>query len=236
MNQTVHSWVPTAKKKNQGIWASFGVALIIEVGMVLAVLAWVLMHPPKALEQVIPLVISMLDTPKENKPAPLPPPPEPPKLQKTPTNVPKVATPAPAPVPELKPVEEAPLPAVVKPNAFTVPSTPAPPSAPAVVAPPPPPPAPTVDPALAYNVKLAAAVQLAFVVPGPASALGFKGRARVEFHLKDGVAGQVKIIQVSGLGAVDRAAIKAVETAVFPAPPAALAGKEGVYQIWVACY
>jgi TonB family protein len=89
---------------------------------------------------------------------------------------------------------------------------------------------------LAYNVKLAAAVQSAFVVPGPASALGFKGRARVEFHLKDGVVGQVKIIQVSGLGAVDRAAIKAVETAVFPAPPAALAGKEGVYQIWVACF
>jgi len=35
---------------------------------------------------------------------------------------------------------------------------------------------------------------------------------------------------------VDRAALKAVELAAFPAPPAALAGKEGVYQIWVACY
>ena len=237
MNQTVHAWMPTSKKNKLGIWASFGVALIIEVGMVLAVLAWVLMHPPKQLEQVIPLVISMLDTPKENKPTPVPPPPEPPKLQKTLANAPKVATPVQAPTPEPKPVEEAPLPAVTKPNAFTVPSAPTPP--PAVVAPPPPPPpppAPAVDPALAYNVKLAAAVQSAFVVPGPASALGFKGRARVEFHLKDGVVGQVKIIQVSGLGAVDRAAIKAVETAVFPAPPAALAGKEGVYQIWVACF
>jgi len=73
------------------------------------------------------------------------------------------------------------------------------------------------------------------VVPGPALALGFKGRARLEFHLRDGVASNVKIIQPSGLGAVDRAALKAVEAAAFPSPPPALAGKDGVYQIWVAC-
>jgi protein TonB len=95
---------------------------------------------------------------------------------------------------------------------------------------------PTVDPAIAYNSKLTAAVQAAFVMPAPAIALGFKGRARVEFHLRDGLASNAKIIQPSGLGAVDRAALKAVEAAAFPAPPAALAGKEGVYQIWVACY
>ena len=89
---------------------------------------------------------------------------------------------------------------------------------------------------MAYNVKLAAAVQAAFVVPGPAAALGFKGRARVEFHLRDGVVSNAKIIQGSGLGAVDRAALKAVEMASFPVPPTALVGKEGVYQIWVACY
>jgi protein TonB len=95
---------------------------------------------------------------------------------------------------------------------------------------------PAVDPALAYNIKLAAAVQAAFEVPGSAKALGFKGKARVEFSLRNGAASSIRIVQSSGLSAVDRAAVTAVQVASFPPPPSALQNKEGLYQIWVACF
>ena len=199
-------------------------------------MVWVIFHPPEDMVQVIPLVMSMLDVPKEEKPIPL----QPPEVKPPPTQS-KVAlaqpqTQAPVlPVPavsEVRPVEEPAPPMVAKPTAFSAPAASMAPPLPAVVAPS----VPTVDPALAYNIKLAAAVQAAFVVPGSASALGFKGRARLEFHLRDGIANNAKIIQPSGLGAVDRAALKAVEAAAFPSPPPVLAGKDGVYQIWVACF
>jgi protein TonB len=93
-----------------------------------------------------------------------------------------------------------------------------------------------VDPALAYNIKLAAAVQAAFEVPGSAKALGFKGKARIEFSMRNGVASTIRVIQSSGLAAVDRAAVAAVQVASFPHPPSALQNKEGFYQIWVACF
>jgi TonB family protein len=204
-------------------------ALAIELGIVGLVIVWVMMHPPEEIQQVIPLVMSLMEAPKETQP-------EPPKPQKIPEVMPKLKAPPQAQVaqvvPEVKPADEPPPPVLAKPNAFSAPPPPVQPAAAAPVNPPP----PVVDPAIAYNQKLSAAVQAAFVVPGPATALNFKGRARVEFHLKDGVVSNLKIIQASGLGAVDRAAMKAVEAAVFPAPPASLVGKEGVYQIWVACY
>lgn len=227
-------WAPTSKNKSsKSVWSSLGSALLIELGVVGAVMVWVVMHPPQELEQVIPLVMAMLEEPKLEKPLPpkppeVKPPPLPAKMAPTP---PKPQAPV---MPEVRPAQDVPPPVVAQANAFSTPA--------AAAAPPPPPsapvspPAPTVDPALAYNLKLAAAVQAAFVVPGPAAALGFKGRARVEFHLRDGLASNAKIIQPSGLGAVDRAALKAVEAAAYPAPPPALAGKDGVYQIWVACF
>jgi len=220
--------MPTSKKSNpKGIWSSLGSALLIELALVGVAVGWVIMHPHEEIVQVMPLVMSMLDAPKEVQPPPL-------KPTKVPEMQPKVKDVVPVlPVlPEVKPPEEPAPPVVAKPTVFSAPAPlPQPPAAAPVM-----PPAPVVDPALAYNVKLAAAVQAAFVVPGPAAALGFKGRARVEFHLRDGVVSNAKIIQGSGLGAVDRAALKAVEMASFPAPPTALVGKEGVYQIWVACY
>ena len=235
MSVPIPVWVPTSKKQAQGLWASLGPALLIELALVGGALVWVVMHPPEELQEVIPLVMSMIEEPKVDKPLP----PKPPEVKPPPVPVAKVVPvlktpmpPAPAPA-EVRPAEEPAPPVVAKTTAFSTPvaATP-PPPAPVVASPP----QPTVDPAIAYNSKLNAAVQAAFVVPAPASALGFKGRARVEFHLRDGVASNAKIIQPSGLGAVDRAALKAVEVAAFPAPPAALAGKEGVYQIWVACF
>jgi protein TonB len=211
----------------KGFWASALAALALEFGLVGIAIGWVTIHSPEELPQVVPLVMAMMDAPKEV----IPKQPEPPKL---PVVVPqtKAIAPVAQAVTERRPVEEPAPPMVTKPTAFSVPpvavqSMPVVPDNPAP---------PLVDPAIAYNSKLAAAVQAAFVVPGPATSLGFKGRTRLEFQLKDGVVSNVKILQASGLGAVDRAALKAVEVAVFPAPPSTLLGKEGIYQIWVACY
>lgn len=229
--QAYTAWTPTSKRAGpKGFWASALSALAIELGVVALVVVWVIMHPPEDMPQIIPLVMSMMDAPDKS----LPKPPKPPEPPKAPVVVPKTKTMPPVAQvsPEVRPVDEPAPPVLAKPNAF---SAPPPQVQPAAVAPALPVPQ-VVDPAVAYNLKLAAAVQSAFVVPGPAAALGFKGRARVEFHLKDGVVSNAKILQASGLGAVDRAALKAVEVAVFPVPPAALLGKEGVYQIWVACF
>jgi periplasmic protein TonB len=107
------------------------------------------------------------------------------------------------------------------------------------VAPPAPPPPTTasIDPAIlaAYDAKLTAAVQAAFHAPSTAADMNFKGRVRIEFNLRDGVVTNVRIDVPSGLGAVDRAAVKAVQMASYPFPPQALLGKDGTYQIWVAC-
>lgn len=222
------AWTPTSKKSNpKGFWSSLGSALLIELALVGVVVVWVIIHPQEEIVQVMPLVMSMLDAPKQVQPPPL-------KPTKVPEIQPKVKAVVPVlpAVPEVRPPEEPAPPVVAKPTAFSAPAhLPQPPAAAPVN-----PPAPVADPALAYNVKLAAAVQAAFVVPGPAAALGFKGRARVEFHLRDGIVSNAKVVQASGLGAVDRAALKAVEMASFPVPPPALVGKEGVYQIWVACF
>lgn len=215
------------RRRPKGFWSSALSALALELGLLGIAIVWVVMHPPEDMPQVVPLVMAMMEAPKEVIP-------KQPELPKLPVVVPqtKASAPVPQPVPERRPVEEPAPPMVAKPTAFSAPPVPVQ-STPVVPVNPSP---PLVDPAIAYNLKLAAAVQAAFVVPGPATALGFKGRTRVEFQLKDGVVSNAKILQASGLGAVDRAALKAVEVAVFPAPPPALLGKEGVYQIWVACY
>ena len=94
-----------------------------------------------------------------------------------------------------------------------------------------------IDPAVlaAYNAKLTAAVQAAFRVPNAAADIGFKGRVRIEFTLRNGVVTNIRVDVPSGLGPVDRAAVRAVQTANYPLPPQVLLGKDGTYQIWVAC-
>ena len=191
---------------------------------------------------LVPLSIETLAAPVVEKP------PEPDKV-KPPPMLPPVTqlvravapTPAPpAPVATPAPAPPAPVPApVVAAVTPTVSATPSPivaaapaPAAPAVSAPPPTA-ANVADPSQAYNAKLTAAAQAAFEVPGAVTALGFKGRARVEFNLRDAVAFAVHIVQSSGLGAMDRAALKAVQNAAFPQPPASLRGIELRYQIWV---
>jgi periplasmic protein TonB len=215
---------------NRRHWQSLAVALGLESLLIVGTFIWAGQHTSPIDREVIPLTLEMAEVPvPEKKPAP----PEVPKTEPTPKIQPKSApTPPSAAAPKVQTVlNDTPAPAATKaePPGTTTPSAPAPavaaPAAPAAV-----------DPALAYNIKLAAAVQAAFEVPGSAKALSFKGRARMEFSLHDGKVSAIRVLQSSGLSAVDRAATKAVEMASYPLPPAGLQNKEGVYQIWVACY
>ena len=228
-------------QRGSGLWAALAVALVVEACLVLGIGAYVLAHPPEVPVPVVPLSIEPIPTTEPEKP-PEPPPEKPPEPVKPPPVLP-------TPVPIAKAVQPTPpLPAQAAQAAPLTPSpapspepaqaaAPAPP-APAQQAPPAPPPqpsAPAIDPAIAYNAKLAAAVQAVYQVPIAATELEFRGRTRVEFSMQGGVLGAVRVVQTSGLGAADRAAVKAVQSAAFPAPPAALQGKDGLYLIWVNC-
>ena len=212
-------------------WQAFGSALGLEVALVAAVLGWMAAHPATPPEQVIPLSIETTvpaateKTPEPEKPKLVRPPEQPLPIPKPPA---RASTP-----PPLEPI--APLSSALV--ATPAPATPALQPVAASISPPAPAPipvsAPTIDPTPAYNAKLTAAAQAAFEVPGTVAALNFKGRARVGFKLRDGLASSIAIVQSSGLGAMDRAALKAVQTAAFPQPPPALQAKEMAYEIWV---
>lgn len=221
------------------LWQAFGLALLIELVALLCALIWMTKATAPVVQPVVPISIDLLkpDAPPEPeiRQQAAPPKPEPhlPALQAV-LPVPRVVQPA---------MASPQAPAVVAPSETVVVAAVASqsnPSSSAVLANQPvsaaTPPLAIVDPAPAYNAKLAAAVQAAFELPAVASALNFKGRTRIEFALHDGLASTIRVIVSSGLGAVDRAAVKAVQAAVFPSPPAALQGKEGGYQIWVACF
>jgi periplasmic protein TonB len=229
-------------------WQAFASALGLEAAVLGIAIAWLVTHPPQPPEKIVPITIDAVVEPAVQKPvAPEPEKikPPPPVMRPLPVPVPAVkpiarmqppptpqgaparaSVPAPSPVP----VQDAVAPPPSPPTAYTVPAAATPPPLA-----PPPPVAAAVDPSPAYNAKLAAAVQAVFEVPAAAAALSFKGRTRVEFSLRDGVVSAARVIQTSGLGAADRAAIKAVQAAVYPPPPPALQGKENSYQIWVAC-
>lgn len=239
---------PRANVQRQ--WQSFMAALSLEGLVVLAVVAWLAAHPSVVPERVTPLSIDpslpekLEPTPplKQITPLPLPPIPTPKPQRSVPAPVPAQtlqSVPVPVPTPIPAPVS-APAPSPTpSPEPVAPQLTPNPVAAVKAALPPPPPQAPAmapaIDPTMAYNAKLAAAVQAAFEVPATAAALNFKGRARVEFSLVDGAVSAIRVVQSSGLGAADRAALKAVQMAAFPPPPPALQGKPGSYQIWVAC-
>lgn len=205
---------------------------------------------PERIETVrIDVMPTPPSTPRPPPPTPTPPPPTPPpQARRTPPRQPPVRLFAAHVVPQTpQRAQQPPVPqsdAQPQPHpevtAATVPvSVPTPepaPSAPAVAAVAAPPlPSATTDPAViaAYNARLNAAVQAVFRVPSAAADMGFKGRVRVQFALRDGVVSDIQVLQPSGLPMVDRAAVVAVQSAKYPLPPAVLQGKNGIYQIWV---
>ncbi len=156
---------------------------------------------------------------------PQPKPPEPPKVQ--------------PPVPHhMTPVPRLVTPPTVQPAAPLVEKSTEP--TPFVEKPPlqsPPQPSPNLDKSAAeiatYAGQIRAAVQSALIYPQAALAMSYSGRARVEFSLKDQQASAARILISSKIGLFDRAALAAVISASYPAPPAALAGQQKTYQVWV---
>ncbi len=250
--------LPTRRNAQPRLGRAFAAALGIELCLALALFAWLVARPTQMPAPVVPLRIEPLPSPEPEKPAPKPPeaPPTPPPPPAKPVATPPPAKPLQRPLPPST-VPPPPAPAATAAPAAPLTPSPAPAPAPEPVAarsapvaarsapvapaaaptppPAPPPPASGADPAIAYNAKLAAAVQAVYQVPPTATDLEFRGRTRVEFSLRDAVVGNTKVVQSSGLAAADRAAVKAVQSANFPAPPEALQGKEGQYHIWVNC-
>ncbi len=214
-------------------WSALGIALTLEGLGLGAGLAWVAAHPP-APPPLTALPIAIEAPPvAAPPPEPLPPPPKeaPPPPKPAPMAPAHVAPPKPAPAPPPALVaptpSEQPVAATPAPAAQTVSAPP--------VAPPPalPPPKGPIGPSSEYIAKVRAAVQAAFVYPPAAKALEFSGRTRVAFHLMDGHPGGAHVLVGSGMGLVDKAALQAVTSAEYPAPPAELRGVDSGYEIWI---
>lgn len=203
---------------------AFSLAVLLEIILLLGV--GVVMAGSENEKPVLkPVTITLLE---EEKPVEKPPekPPEP-KLPKPKVMQSKRQTPRPVTPPPVAQV----LPVASVPTAFTRP-VPPPPVAPA------PAPASAPDTSKAkiseiYAAKVHAAVQTAHNYPPAAAALHFSGRVRVEFHLRDGVPGNPRLLEPSGYGIIDRSALSAVQNAHYPEPPHELRGEDIVYQVWV---
>ena len=187
--------------------------------------------PPKLSAPVaLTIVVAVAPPTPITPPKPIPPQPKPkpvPKPAITPRRT-KPVPPAPAPVAVTK---TEPLTQTPKPTAFTEPvATP--------VQPPPPDPAPAApskaDMHAEYQDKVRAAVQAAVYYPPIAAAMHYSGRVRVEFRLIDGTPSDTRIVTSSNIGMLDRAALQAVQSAHYPAPPEVLRGKNQLFQIWIA--
>ena len=206
-------------------WRALGWAALLELLLIAGMVVWVQAHPPADKPVPIALTLEMPAPAVEKLPRPPEPLPTPPQAVTTRAPAPRlVATvPAPAPAPATPtPAEPAPASVVEAPQAFTAP----PPQPPA-------PAAPAADHHAEYAALVKGAVQSAVVYPPGAVALNFRGRARIEFRLRDSVPSQVRLLASSGLGMADRAALQSALLASYPAPPAALQGRDETYQVWV---
>jgi len=218
MNTATPSAQPTALP-----WGStWGIALLIEGALILGLAALVV--PAVKSPEPDPVNVLFDDTP-------------PPKAE---------------PLKPIKPVVVKNLPVpVVKPQVVTAPQpetppTPAPSKAEPVTvaaesayvqpAPPPPPPAPLAGPndkELEFAARVKAAIQAAVIYPMAAKQMGYRGKAVVEFIYRDGTVMQIRVVQGSGLGMIDNAALAAVSAARFPSPPETLKGKDVPYRVTV---
>jgi protein TonB len=217
-----------SEKNRRHALQAFGMALLIEAGLVAgaAVILVGAISVKQALSEPVPITLVTDEPEKPAEPKPLPPPPQPqPKLKAQVKPVPPKLQ-APPPPQDAPPVSPDPAPVAAVQTAF---------AEPAPVPPPPPPPSQSgkVDPALEYAAKVRAAVQAAHSYPLAAAAIRFSGRVRVEFHLRDAVPGEARVLVPCGVGFIDHAALQAVQSARYPEPPTDLRGRDNLYQVWV---
>ena len=220
MSVTVNSaGMPPRGPHRQGYFGrGLVIAALLEAGLIMA-LVWVSNQkapppPPKPKRIAIHMV-----QPAPPKPKPKPVPPKP-VVQPKPKPVPKpVPQPKPQPVVHHIP-KPSPKPLVAKTPAPTAPVVP---PSPPVTAPPPPPPPPAPSPsaqkaALAeYAALVRARVQADTRVPEAVRLMHLRGTAIVAFELTpSGRLVSAQIAQSSGISAIDKAALAAVENTSYP--------------------
>ncbi|CDQ11181.1 Putative TonB family protein [Acidithiobacillus ferrivorans] len=210
------SWAPQRPKGH------FGRALLIGAVLEVVLVGGLILGssnapPPKPMVKKI-IAIHMVQ-PAPPKPKPVPPPPKP---VVHPKPVPK---PLPHPIPQPKPVVQhvpAPKPLMAK---TPLPTAPVVPPSPPVTTPPPPPPPPPPAPSMAareaavdqYAGIVRARVQADAHVPEAVRLMHLSGTAVITFRLTP--SGQLlwaKIAQSSGVGPIDKAALKSVEEGAYP--------------------
>ncbi len=201
--------------QNDGLKA-LALALLLELllmSLVAAVYISGMLRPTPVMKDTVTLQLDSL------APEPVPPTPPPRKVEKSPPVARKIPEPIPVPMTEPPVAQDA------APSPFA--EKPAPtPSAPA--------PHPTEADVLAdYTAKIRNAVQAALIFPKAAEARHDTGRTRVEFRLFQGRQSGARVISSSGINMFDRAALQAVQDAVFPQPPEALREQARLFQIWV---
>lgn len=201
---------------------SFVSALAIESLLIGGLIAYVVSHPPSPTLNIIPLSIEAEEIKPVPEPEVKPQIPEPPKPVTRVQQLPQVT-----PRPQITPQPTAVVPTETPSQSTSVPTEVAP------LAPPPSTVTAKSDVSAEYLARVKAAVQTALIFPPAAAALNFRGRARVEFHLRDGTPSQAHILASSGMGLTDRAALQSVEKALYPPPPGSLQGRDETYQIWV---
>jgi TonB family protein len=109
----------------------------------------------------------------------------------------------------------------------------------ALQSPPPAPPPSTPSPPASteavdrFDAEVRAAIQAAIVYPPAARMMKQQGRTKVAFQLIRGRAEDPRVVQSSGILAIDTAAVAAVRDAAYPTPPAELAGKTLEFAVFV---
>ena len=206
-------------------WQALGMTAAIEAAIVVALLVGAARHVQRDEPVVLSVNLTTPTTPPV-EPTPVAKPDVPPPRTKS-LSLPEVTLPV---VPEPAPAA-APPPTIASPVTQPVAHTVEPVATPVA---PPPPPAASAAPSAEYIAKVRAAVQGAFEYPMAAKAEDFKGRARVAFSLKDTRPTGARIVVSSGMNIVDRAALKAVESASYPPAPEALSHADQAFEVWVS--
>lgn len=210
----------SSKRPAAGEPLSFGrtllTALAIECGVLLAAGSLMASAAAQARHDDPPMLM-VVEAPAPETPKEEPKPPPKPVVHPVPVKTAQHIMPLPTPEP--------PTPA------------PTPTDSPIVETPPPPPPAPapssSIDKEIEFAARLKAAIQAAVAYPPAARSMGFRGKTRVEFVFRDGSTHQVRVIQGSGIGIIDNAALAAVANANYPQAPETLKGKDMLYQVTV---
>ncbi|MEX8518229.1 MAG: energy transducer TonB [Leptothrix sp. (in: b-proteobacteria)] len=217
---------------------AFGAAMALEAVLLGGLLSWVAARPataqlPAVLLDIAPAQVAEKVLPKISLPV------QKPKQQPTPVQPKPVALVKPQlPQPEpVKPVTAPPPQAPVVPTAEPAPPVPVavPAPAPAVTPPAPPPPAQPVaiGPSDEYKASVTAAVQAAFSYPPAAAQMGYHGRVRVAFTLQDAHPSGPRILVSGGMQMIDRAALRTVLVASYPAAPRNLVGTAINFEVWI---